>query len=422
MSINITTVTNLHPDVLVNETQPFFINNLTNSKEDREKLNAHVHTTLTGDMSVKPSCTCRYTVDHIALAPTGSVCPKCGTPVCTNVERELLPTLFLKCPEGINTLLLPNFLLFFRNAFGVQQFDTLSWLCNTNYRKYPTNNPIYKILVKAGVQRGWNNFTANIEPIMRLLLNESATVKAKQVAHDCLGVYLKHKDSIHCQNLYFPSSVLFVIEATAVGNYLDFIFALLKDVVLSLTGVDLVKTQHKRENIIGRNLIKLCEFFAKYLFKTYGGKPGILRTGLMSAKGIYVMRAVVTGITDSRGYGGNKLNDDEIHLPWSGSIMMLRTHIVSKLLRRKMLLNDILKWIHDRVHHYCPDMESILNELVNEAGPEGLPCTMQRFPSLTTGSFMKVYATRIKPDPKDWTIGVSLLMVRPYNMDQELSN
>lgn len=410
MSINIRAVSKLHPDKVVGDCTPLFINTLTNTKEDKELLNSHIHTTLNGDMSVKPTCNCRFTSDHIALTETGAVCPKCGTPVCTNVNREILPTLFLKCPEGINTLLLPNFVQHFRDAFGTTKFDALSWLVNTNYRKFLKTDPTLKILVEAGIERGWNYFTNNIERIMVLLITESSNLKNKQTTHDTLAEYRKYKKQIHTQHLYFPSSVLFVIEATAVGNYLDFIFVVLKDVVLGMTGVDLVEPLQRRENIIGRNLIELGSFYSNYFIKTYGSKPGLLRTALMSAKGIYVLRAVVVGITRPHKY-------HSIELPWSGAIMMLRTHIVSVLLRRRMKLNDILAWIQARVHTYCEDMENILNTLVANAGPDGLPCTLQRFPSLTTGSFVKVYCDRIKINPRDWCIGVPLLIVRGFNMD-----
>lgn len=410
MSIGIQTVTKNHPDTIVSQCNPLFINYLTKSKEDKEILTRHIHTTLNGDMSIKPTCNCRFTVDHIALTKTGSVCPKCGTPVCTNVDREILPTLFLKCPEGIDTLLLPNFVQHFRDAFGSNRFDVLSWLVNTNYHKYSNDNKEYLILKNAGIERGWNYFTANIERIMVLLLKESDNLRSRSTTHDTLASYRKFKKQIHTQHIYFPSSVLFVIEATAVGNYLDFIFAMLKDVVLSMAGVDTVESVARKENILGRNMIELGSFYAKYFMKTYGSKPGLLRTALMSAKGVYVLRAVVTGTTNPHNY-------DKLELPWSGGITMLRTHIVSVLLRRKMKLNDIMQWIHERVHRYCPDMDNILQTLVSNAGPEGLPCTLQRFPSLTTGSFVMMFADRIKPDPSDWSISMPLLAVVSFNMD-----
>ena len=410
MGIHIRTVRQLHPDKIIHECSPLFINKLTNTMEDKEILNRHIHTTLNGDMSVKPTCNCRATVDHIALTKIDTVCPKCGTPVCTNVNREILPTLFLQCPEGIKTLLLPRFVQHFRDSFGTTRFDTLEWLVNPNYRKFVKNDPILRILTNAGIQRGWNYFTDNIERIMRLLMTESATMRGKQCTHDTLATYVQDKKLIHVQNIYFISSVLFVIEATAVGSYLDFGFTTLKDVIMGMAGVDLVESPQRRENIIGRNMSALGAFYSKYFLKTYGSKPGLLRTALMSAKGVYVLRAVVTGITKPHAY-------DSLELPWSGAIQMLRTHIVSKLLKRGMLLNNALRWIQQRSHRYCPDMEALLNDLVAKAGPKGLPCTLQRFPSLTTGSFLKLYCGKIKTDPTDWTVGVPLLIVRSLNMD-----
>jgi hypothetical protein len=60
----------------------------------------------------------------------------------------------------------------------------------------------------------------------------------------------------------------------------------------------------------------------------------------------------------------------------------------------------------------------ILEELIADApGGRGIPCLIGRNPSLLQGSIQKVYISRVKPDVKDNTIGISVLALPACNGD-----
>jgi hypothetical protein len=395
-------------DELVAATPDAIIINKLKNKDERELMSANIARSIKSNFDIRPTCRCGSLQEYISLG-TDTKCPICNSPVSQD-NSELKPILFFRAPPDIDTLLLPVFLTMFKNSFHSKGFCVARWLVDRAYdKREPTiTNP----LIEAGIERGWNYFTNNLEMIMGVLLTvPSIRVKITTNAKDTLQYYRENKDLIHTKHIAFPSSILTIVEDTAVGKYLDFNFSTLIDVGKSLMGVDFKRSREIRENIIGRNMIAMCDFYTTYFKTVFQGKKGLFRTGLMSAKGAHVMRTVITGITEPHRY-------DEIHVSWTPFIHMMSTHIVSKLLRRDYTLSEAHRFIQVCSSKYDTEMHEILKELIREAGPKGIPVSMQRFPSLTTGSMLLVYITEVLIHPGTYVSRISLLICPSLNADR----
>ena len=80
---------------------------------------------------------------------------------------------------------------------------------------------------------------------------------------------------------------------------------------------------------------------------------------------------MITSIEGSHRY-------DEIHVPWVVGLTSFRPHLLNKLKKMGYRLNEAVSLLYRCVHKYDPLIERLLNELIQEAGPSGIPVQMQR--------------------------------------------
>jgi hypothetical protein len=74
--------------------------------------------------------------------------------------------------------------------------------------------------------------------------------------------------------------------------------------------------------------------------------------------------------------------------------------------------------INGYTHVYHPVLDEIFQELIADAYPYmGLPVIFQRNPSLARGSAQLFWVTKVKTNPADNTIGVSVLGISVSNAD-----
>lgn len=109
---------------------------------------------------------------------------------------------------------------------------------------------------------------------------------------------------------------------------------------------------------------------------------------------------------------------DEIHLPWSSAVNLLRPHIRGRLMRKYGMSLGQAATRHRRALS-CHDklIETIMNDLIAECPYKGLPCLFNRNPSIRTGSTQLLFITKIKQDVDDKTIEFSVLVATGPNAD-----
>ena len=386
------------------------LNELGNSQDEIDALNMQIATTLNGDMTIRPSCVCRKTV-----APLSSnvVCDVCNTKVTNSTDKEIEPIIFLKSPKGIDNLLLPIFVMYFVQAFNYTKFDTFKYLTDPKFKIKDKNNVFVADILACKIPRGWNYFINNTLEIMETLAENVDKLKKSQKVADTIQVFKDNQNDILCDSICFTSNSLFIIERNGTGAWLDSKNVILHNSISGFAGIDLMPTLVDRQRCLSVNYSLLITHMLELMRKNFKGRNGYFRASLVAAKGIYIGRAVAAGITDPLKY-------DEIELPWGILIAMLRTHIVSVLLRTdpQMTYCDKLNFVRESINVPNAKMKNIISELLNNAnGGKGLAVIVQRFPSLQTGSFMLMYCKNHGSNPRDNAIKFPLPSTRSSNLD-----
>jgi hypothetical protein len=98
---------------------------------------------------------------------------------------------------------------------------------------------------------------------------------------------------------------------------------------------------------------------------------------------------------------------------------MLRMHLLNKLLRApwKLSPREANFKIRAATFTYDPDLDQLFKEIIAESPELGLVCIFQRNPSLEKNSAQRLRITKVKTDPRDPTISLSILVVRGFNAD-----
>lgn len=112
---------------------------------------------------------------------------------------------------------------------------------------------------------------------------------------------------------------------------------------------------------------------------------------------------------------------DEIYLPWTLAVNMLKVHIVGRLMRKhRMTLNEALLRHIMSLIRYDPLIDRIMKDLIEECKPDfrGLPMIVNRNPSLRRGALQLLFATRIKTNVEDKTFNLSTLILKAPNADR----
>jgi DNA-directed RNA polymerase beta' subunit len=166
-----------------------------------------------------------------------------------------------------------------------------------------------------------------------------------------------------------------------------------------------------KENRTIKAIFKLLDFYEDYIKEKISGKEGILRRHVYATRAHFSFRSVIISLEGEHRH-------DEIHIPWFIAISALKPHIISKMLKLGFDYNRALGYLYSKAKIYDPLIGGILEELIADApGGRGIPCLIGRNPSLLQGSIQKVYISRVKPDVKDNTIGISVLALPACNGD-----
>ena len=138
-------------------------------------------------------------------------------------------------------------------------------------------------------------------------------------------------------------------------------------------------------------------------------KKAIARGSIYGNSLFFTLRAVASPIIEPH-WG------DEVHLPWEGAMELFKYHLINKLNKKhNMSVINAIKHINKHVVKYCPIIDNIFKELIEESPYKGIPCLLNRNPSIKMGSLVLVFITKILFHSK--TIHVSDLIIPNLNLD-----
>ena len=384
----------------------------TTTSAGKERLNELLYTRYDGDsLQILPSCGC-------GLIHGGSrlnvICPKCHEPCVNSVERALESVLWIRAPEGL-WFIVPVAWEALSSVMVESGCNMLCWLTNPKYQPPGKIPPTIRRLEAAGIQRGLRYFHDNFDYVMEVFFTTPGGRPLPEKHMDMITYIRQNRDKIFCQYLPMPSKVGFVIESNSSGVYADKSMALAIDAMHMITTIDTAITpmaEWRKEARVAGAIEKLANFYRVYVRDIISGKTGALRKHVFGGRVHFSARAVISSLACSHRY-------DELHIPWSLALQLLRIHITTKLLQREYTPVQIDHMFTTYALQYNQVLSDIMDELIAESPYGGLPVIFQRNPSLAKGSAQLLYVTQVKKDPNINTISFSVLCLRAPNADYD---
>jgi hypothetical protein len=399
---------------------PIIINNFNVSTEDdRQKLNRLLYTHYEGDtLEIIPTCECRAIKGGFNV---GQICDVCNTEVRAVTERTLEPHLWIKAPEGVDKLMNPTAWTMLAKPLTGSGCNILEWLTKRTY-KCPETPDLLKLQDRLSVhtfsdgttyKRSWNYFVAHFDEVI-YFLNDNRIIKGRIAEKKLLMDWIaQNRDRIFCDYIPIPSRLAFITESTPTGIYADTTMAPALDAIRTITSIESSPTpvsQDMRETRTVKTISMLAEFYFNFIKKSLGSKPGWFRQHIFGGRPHFTARAVISSLSEPHLY-------NECHLPWSVATNLLKIHLSKKLLDLGLSPNEISHFLNERINRYDETLNGLFKELIDESPHGGIPIILNRNPTLARGSIQHLIVTKIKDDPNNNTIALSVLCLVGYNAD-----
>ena len=412
------------------------------TKEDRDRFTAMLLTTYDTDtLSTVPICSCGHLEGGYNL---GRQCPVCHTVVSLPSEGEIDLRTWIRVPEGVDGFILPVVYVQLNNLISGTGFNILEFILNTRSKLpaklHKTVAKKLEILEKGGIERGLNNFIRNFDLVLNVLPSLAGIKGVEYASH-----LIKIQDRIFPQYLPMPTKAMLILETTHLGAYADndSITGAI-DAARTIASLSVPKQRPNSIPALESKIVGVIQNLAQYYMMTiksgYSSKKGWFRGQLFSSRSHWCMRAVATSIFGPHHY-------QELHIPWSSGLELLKIHLVSKLIHK--LDYDVRKayaLVENSGNVYDKLLDQLMQELIAEAPkinynleedldyyrwlgldeeqiklvkrPEsGLKAICQRNPSLDELSAQLCYITKVKTDLTDKTLSLSVITLKGYNAD-----
>ena len=388
---------------------------------DNQALNKLLYIEYEGDMlDTKPSCDCgNLHSEH----NRNMRCSQCGTIVTSVTETTLESTLWIRAPEGIRSLISPQAWSILNATFKYKGVALIHYLCDPGYkpitmagRRALTNDSKIVELNNFGWKRSINFFIENFDMVIKTLF-DMKFIKPMRKMLLVEEFIAENKDKFFPQYLPIPNRAVFITEKTQLGQnslkYVDHVMYHGIDAVRTLMSIySSISpiTQRIKELRTVKVINEFSQYYNSYLKENVASKPGMWRKQVFGARLDRSGRAVITSLTVPHKY-------DELHLPWGLSVMMFKTHITNKLLKRNFTPNECEEFIMKNTKTYHPIMDDIFKELISESPGGRIPAVIQRNPTLERGSAQLMHISKIKTNPKIYSISISILAIKAMGAD-----
>lgn len=383
--------------------------------EDREHLNNLLLTKYNGDtLSNAPVCQCGHLT---GMENVSKVCEICGDVCETALNRPVYPIVWLKTPKDIKRFLNPAVVIPLSKIMQTDGCSDLMWLIDRSY--VPPNGRVSvrcRRLEEKGVQRGLNYFTENYVEIFRLYSEAWVTRQVnaqKETFKEYAEMLSRSPRQFFSEYLPMPSRTGFVLESNDTGSYLERYIPQAIDALMIIVSINNAATpmgEKGQERRVIKAIMKLAPFYHTYVQKITGGKYGLVRKNVIASKMNFSARSTIISNTDPHRY-------DELHVPWTLALSLFRINIINRLLHRRFTPKQLFKLLTVSAKSYDPLLSEILDELIQLAGPKGIPVLFQRNPSLKRLSMVYFYITLFFKNPRINSTRISVLSIKGMNAD-----
>lgn len=365
----------------------------------------------TKDLNFVASCECGNLIGNFY---EGVKCSKCDTVVQTNFAERLKFRLWLEIPDFCPPILHPVFYSVFDRWLGnCDRINILSSLLNVDAELPPT-------LAKYGIGQGFKYFYENFDDIVNFFLNDFPPLRKKKSTEDIPEFVQMYRPLAFIRHIPVLNQALHLLTSSGTMMYSDECSAAILNCKIELSNMIYLHlngpTNHKFLDLKMWNIYKSFIAYVAAIdqHKLYS-KSGYIRKMIMGARLHCSGRAVIVPITEDHHY-------DEIHIPWKIGVTILKLEIINVLMNRHNLtMPEALAKHSGALAMYDPDIDDIMRILINECveatGYRGLPFLVGRNPTLRLCSIQLLFATKVKNDFWDDTLGISPLIVTAPNAD-----
>ena len=384
-----------------------------------------------GPVAYVASCACgKLKEDYFR----GRICPVCHTPVISDMEAEsghLLHRVWISAPDvplrkgETRDVYDPNREIYWMHPHIYRVL--VKWL---HYgRKSETNflddilNPYNKLhpdLAPFIKGRGFRYFYENFDKIMWTFCNEFKPTSKKNP--QLIWHFIQeNRDKIFCRHLPVLASALHPIvsadpnaDPSKTRHFVDESSKYILEAANGLSFLTHATWMPRKRDDVDEAVWQAYKSYIEYneiiIATRLSRKKSLMRQHLFGARFHQSARAVIVPIVGQHDY-------DELHMPWTIMVNMLRPMLTNRLLRRGYDINTIYERFHHAMFGFDVEIYQILNDLIKECPYKGIPVLFNRNPSLKRGSIQMLYITRVIPDVEDNSIRMSVLVLRDQNAD-----
>jgi len=411
-------------DIVADNPKSLVVNDLMDDDETLTSLSTLVYRVTKDELDPRPSCLCGKlrSLAILEYSDKDEECDVCNSAVSSLHNRDLKPIVFVRSPNGvapfidIKTIhqLVEAFTITDRTRSKNNSFSVIQYIMDTRYTVH--NLEVANDLTELGIRRGYNYFIEEFTNIMAILCSYKHFAGRKNCASAAfIKLWDTERDKILSRHMYMLNRDLIILEKNN-GNasYLRKGVTDASTVVRMFVGIDRLNAPEEnlefKQNTTARALVRLANFYYTHHKDVLSGKSGLLKSHVQSTRSVIGMRCVVTSIARNLEY-------DTIKLPWGPTIMMMRTFLMSKLVKRGYEMESAIRFLEAHTHKYEPLIHQLFDELMNENPDKCIPLLVQRFPSLSKGNIAYNRGIEIKIDPSDLTLSTPLTGVAVSNTD-----
>lgn len=227
-----------------------------------------------------------------------------------------------------------------------------------------------------------------------------------------------YRDVMFCTKLPIMAAVLNSItssDGTTEGKkYVDPSTTIILDAIADLQHIE-ETTIHTRPNTIPAIMNRVYKSYIEYIMNIAKSKlsikEGLIRKHILGTRLHLTFRNVV---------GPHNGCYDELYIPWSTAVNLLKLHIIGRLVvKYDMLIGEAVSRHVTALLCYDELIDKIMKDLISECNPEfkGLPVAFVRNPTLRRGAMQLLYITKIKTDVEDETINIGTPILKAPNVD-----
>ena len=349
----------------------------------------------------------------------GEYCNICGTTVKEPFAPFFNNNVWFRAPAGVAPFINPGIWFFLSRKFTVKQSSFLVWLVKRNNREFSPSavqafERIHEELKSKHpwIKRNWNDFANNFVNVIEALCTLTAFAKVDRDA--IMRVLSYQKNNLFTRYLPTLHSSLYALEDGGNAVYTEHDMSTMAAIAKTFTSIEAkdnftTYTPTVLQNKVARATTGVADMFVSQITRLTK-KPGAIRQHILSSRFHFSIRAVISSKT-------RDINYRKIDIAWPHAIHFFREHLINKLYRAGYCQYTAIELLHKHELLYSPLLDKFFQEIIAEAGPDGLGVVYIRYPTLSAMSNRYQVLGRVKTDVNDHTTDMSIGVCPQFNAD-----